>query len=194
MKPMMRDYQIKATERLLLDLKKMQLNILEWGSGGSTIYFTDFLDRNGIDYTWTSIEHNYEWYTKVFHSLKDKKNVAVYFFDLKDKEYEYINLPLQLGKKFDFILVDGRKRKECLIKAKELLDSDGIVMLHDAQRSRYHSAFKYYPDPRFIDRELWRGTLKNISIQAQIGNKLNYLYFRFVNLINKIMDYAFAKK
>lgn len=84
MKPMMRNHQITAIERLLLNLKK-RLNILEWGSGGSTVYFTDFLDRNGIDYRWTSIEHNYEWFTKVFQLLKDKKNVSLYFFDLKDK-------------------------------------------------------------------------------------------------------------
>jgi hypothetical protein len=42
--------------------------------------------------------------------------------------------------RFDFILVDGRARKDCLICALDLLNIGGIIVLHDANR-------KYYPDP-----------------------------------------------
>lgn len=189
MKPLMQDHQIKIIENELLNLNKSRLLILEWGCGGSTVYFTDFLKRNGISYTWISIEHNPDWHMKVSACLSDDKNVSLHLFDLNNDKNNYVNFPLQIGKKFDFILVDGRKRKECLIEAARLLNPCGVVILHDAQRSRYHGAFKYYPDSRFIDREVWRGTNKKISLMDRTINKFNYIYFRLINFLHKIMNY-----
>jgi hypothetical protein len=47
--------------------------------------------------------------------------------------------------KFDFILIDGRARNYCLIASRKLIENEGIVVLHDANRSYYkHSdLFKY---------------------------------------------------
>lgn len=56
---------------------------------------------------------------------------------------DYINFPDKY-KYFDFILIDGRARKDCLIKAYEILKENGIVVLHDANRKYYHQPFSMY--------------------------------------------------
>ncbi len=185
----MQEHQIKIIEHELMHLKKSEISVLEWGCGGSTVYFTEFLKGHGIGYTWISIEHNPEWYAKVSAYLSNNKNVSLYLFDPDSNKGEYVKFPSHLGKKYDFILVDGRKRKECLIEAKKLLNQHGVVILHDAQRSRYHGAFKHYSDSRFIDRGMWQGTNKKIPILCKIANKFNYIYFRFKNLLHRISEY-----
>ncbi len=90
---------------------------------------------------------------------------------------EYVEFPLRFGEKFDFILVDGRKRRSCLETARKLLKEEGIVILHDAQRKRYHRAFRLYPYRRFLGYRVWMGSLKNPTLSQKVKNSLNYLYY-----------------
>lgn len=168
MKPLMLDGEIRTLERALLSLSGKPLRILEWGSGGSTVYFTAFLRSRGIPYEWTSIEYHKGWHEKVQSALSDDPNTAVVLFDSGNGSIlqpdipmdEYVAYPRTLGKKFDFILVDGRKRRRCLLEARNLVSDDGFVFLHDAQRSYYHSAFPSYPRSRFVSARLWLGMAK----------------------------------
>lgn len=149
-----------------------ELDVLEWGSGNSTKYFTDFLTKNSINYKWTVVEHNKEWYNKV----SDWKipNVEVIYAEQSKEEY------FDIKGKFDVIIIDGRNRRKCLIKAKELLKPEGTVILHDADREYYHCGFEgykgYFTDKGHLPR-LWTGRLKErISIpriihQCWIGEK-----------------------
>jgi hypothetical protein len=61
------------------------------------------------------------------------------YSDLKD----YIEFPGE-NESFDFILIDGRARKDCLIKTHEIVRDKGIVILHDANRKYYQEPFKLY--------------------------------------------------
>lgn len=151
--------EIKFIEKTLVELsqKKNNLNILEWGSGFSTIYFSKFFKKKGIPFKWIAIENFVPWYEKVIAMLKENSlsnDVECY---LKNPTYEvdkniqetlnldnYINYPSELGTKFDLIIVDGRKRSECLKMASNNLATDGVVILHDAEREWYHEGFKYY--------------------------------------------------
>jgi len=45
---------------------------------------------------------------------------------------------------FDFVFIDGILREQCLVKAKDLLEEDGIVMLHDAERTSYQEGIIGY--------------------------------------------------
>lgn len=179
--------EIKYIEKLLLEQaqKNKFLNILEWGSGNSTIYFSKFLKEKGIGFKWTAMEHFVLWHKKVI-SMIEKNNLSdnvEYFLKSPTHENdkniqetlnldEYINFPSTLGKKFNFILVDGRKRKECLERASSILSHDGVVVLHDAEREWYHDGFKYYvnggefvianptPAARGGVQKLWLGRVK----------------------------------
>jgi len=149
-KPWMKYREIEIIEEILKKLKPKRC--LEWGAGYSTLYFPRFLDSNA---KWISIEHEKEWFERI-KSLNKDSRVEIYliypnkypwsdeygdgdYSDLKD----YVEYPSKFGK-FDFILIDGRARKYCLIKAHELLSDKGVVVLHDANRTYYHEPFKLF--------------------------------------------------
>lgn len=151
--------EIKYIEDTLVSLAKQNecLKVLEWGSGNGTIYFSKFLKEKNTNFKWVAIEHFVPWYEKVTAMLKENNLCGNVQCFLKNPTYqknkniqemldldEYINFPSTLGIKFDFILVDGRKRKECLKKASTILSPDGVVILHDAERQWYHDGCKYY--------------------------------------------------
>ena len=70
---------------------------------------------------------------------------------------DYVGLPAALGLRFHAIIVDGRKRRRCLIQAASLLEEGGIALLHDAQRPYYQEAFASFRSGRRIGDELWIG-------------------------------------
>jgi len=120
------------------------LDIFEYGSGYSTVYFARFLKKKGIPFHLHSVENNRRWFHKVQekivkYKLEDHVTLHVYeFLPLREREgweedvacsrpllmnkeeQEYINLPLTLNKKFDFIAVDARFRRRCLDVAKKM--------------------------------------------------------------------------
>ncbi len=186
MKPQMTSDEVCMIEEILLSFGK-KVDVLEWGSGGSTIYFTQFLYDKGINYTWTSIEYNIVWYGKVLDGLRGDKNTKLVLFDVGNTELkqsnismdEYVEYPSKLGNRYDVIIVDGRKRRRCLLEAVKLLNPNGTVILHDARRTYYHCAFKMYPDSRIVLRSgLWFGRLEDPGIIQKVLNLLNYWSFR----------------
>ena len=70
---------------------------------------------------------------------------------------DYVAAPARLGGSFDAILVDGRKRRRCLIEAARLVSDDGAVLLHDASRPYYHCAWSEYRQSRRVGDDLWIG-------------------------------------
>ncbi len=58
MLPWMNAKDISIIEQTLLNLNKQNINVLEWGAGCSTEYFTNFLKKHNIKYNWISIEYN----------------------------------------------------------------------------------------------------------------------------------------
>lgn len=59
------------------------------------------------------------------------------FHDYVD-EIEHVNLKL-----FDFILIDGRARVDCAIKALAFITDDSVVVVHDSSRMAYSGASSY---------------------------------------------------
>ena len=172
-KPFMDESDIKifGEELLKIAYSKTFINILEWGPGYSTKYYADMLDENDIDYFWETIEADKTWYDEFLKF--NLKKVRFHLFDEELFRYtdrrdlkkvpmtEYINLPIELGKKYDFIFIDGAKRNKCMKIANEVLEDDGIVMIHDAQRIQYHESMnKYFNNGKFLGEKLWIGTKK----------------------------------
>ncbi|HEY1474182.1 MAG TPA: hypothetical protein VGF53_08880 [Pseudolabrys sp.] len=62
----------------------------------------------------------------------------------RDPELNYATLPVGLGRSFDFIYIDGRRRLECALIATQVCAPDGIVVLHDYRRRRYDSVRLLY--------------------------------------------------
>ena len=181
--------EIRYIEKTLVELAQRNgfLNILEWGSGNSTIYFPKLLRQKGVPFKWIAMEHFIPWHEKVIAMLKENSLSNDVECFLKSPTYEadkniqetlnldeYIDFPSTLGIKFNFILVDGRKRKECLDKASSILAANGVAVLHDAEREWYHDGFKYYvsggefvtanptPAARGGVQKLWAGRVSKI--------------------------------
>lgn len=119
---------------------------LEWGAGYSTLWFPRLLP--GLE-RWTTIEHNREWFDQIVRKNADRRVELVHIapdhgvYDTVKHEgtaedfRTYIAYPRTLGRRFDFIFIDGRARKECLREAYDLVTARGVVVVHDANRASY---------------------------------------------------------
>ena len=96
-----------------------------------------------------------------------KHNHYPYSDEHGDGSYEdfkdYIEAP-DNGNKYDFIIIDGRARNDCLLKAMKIINEGGIILLHDANRKRYYKyldKFKYqaiFLDYRHSAGGIWVGS------------------------------------
>lgn len=161
--PWMQPDQIELMERLLTSFGKKKINVVEWGAGGSTVYFPKFLESKGIDYFWMSIEHQEEWANEVKKKVAKNEKIKVHLLQPKADNPAWINLDHYVTfprmccdmakQKFDFVLVDGRARARCLVEAKFCINPDGIIALHDAERTKYHYVLPIYEKGRMIASE-----------------------------------------
>ncbi len=172
-----------------------RLDVLEWGAGRSTSYFTRALHTlRGTNFCWHSIEYDRAYFEReirpVLGDLPESTvglveadsdprvlfpgstpvEFAVYdhgtlkpmldegIADRKVNMDAYVAHPSGLRRRFDIILVDGRKRRRCLIEAASLLKEGGVAVLHDAQRTYYHCAFEHYRANSLLGEILWFGT------------------------------------
>jgi SAM-dependent methyltransferase len=123
--------------------------MLEWGAGGSTLWFAN---RLPTDATLTSVEHDPKWHAVVAENVGVRDNVRLLLRPAEGplgrnatSEEENAS-PLTsyvraaAGERFDVVLVDGYARSACLTAASDLLKPGGVVCLHDGQRSWYDQA------------------------------------------------------
>jgi len=113
------------------------MKVLEWGSGGSTIYF------KGKTRSWVAIEDNESWY----NAIKDFGGNVIFC----DKYHLYIN---RGAAAFDAVLVDGNHRNDCIDNALKLICSGGLIFLHDAMRDAYHASVRRLPWYRKVGDDL----------------------------------------
>lgn len=149
-KPWMSDHDIAYIEDILIKRfefnKHKPIKVFEWGSGGSTYYFAKFLTSLDAKFEWVSVEYNKRWFEDVSRAVSWCDSVKIYPYLVKNdwlkqrrtKMDTYIKSASKLGCDYDLILVDGRKRRRCVLEASKLLGYRGRVVLHDAHREYYH--------------------------------------------------------
>lgn len=123
--------------------------LLEWGSGNSTIYFSEKVK------SLISIEHDIDYY-KIIKNLiifHDIKNIDIYHIPANsptptpcryEQFKEYIEFVKKNNFKFNRVLIDGRARKYCAKSILEIIDENCVVMIHDFNRPDYQKVLKYY--------------------------------------------------
>jgi tRNA A58 N-methylase Trm61 len=193
--------------KALFDLtsENRKLRIFEWGSGYSTLYYARYLLGKGVDFEWHSIDNNTIWHEMVKEFVKNndlQSRVNLYIMEFKpfwekpgwgsvpppcgrfapssENEKNYVDYPRRLGNKFDVIIVDARFRRRCIQMAKDVLQTDGVVVLHDAHKKQYHDGLELYPYRRFIDSGTWY-PMQDESNQMWVGSAENSTVFERLN-------------
>ena len=100
----------------------------EWGSGRSTVWFS----RRSRELV--SIEHDPLWFQRVSRWLKRANITNVDYRLLPTRPENLYVSAIQCfpDEHFDFILIDGQCREECLAAAVLKLKRDGLVVLDNA--------------------------------------------------------------
>ncbi len=124
--------------------------VLEWGSGFTTREVINALEKRGCE-LFISIDDNGPYLKAVANDLEE----FLYFKPVlqsqtgamrgaDDAGPNYSSYPLTVGRKFDFIFIDGRRRVECAYSAALLSHPDTIVVMHDYRRDRYQSVLALF--------------------------------------------------
>jgi len=107
--------------------------MVEFGSGGSTMMFMNWIPDGGLI---ISREHNLSFYNKLKEKIKERQDKAKILLQYKPKLNEY---PIIEGT-YDFIFVDGIQRIPCI---QESCQKGKIVAIHDSERGEYEEGYKY---------------------------------------------------
>lgn len=116
-------------ERFLAD--RPAARVFEYGAGASTAW----LARRANEVI--SVEHHAGWHHALGRLISDCTNVTLWHRELEGADY--IGAIAEAGGQFDLIVVDGRRRIECLAQAVPFLKPDGIVLFDDSARRRYRT-------------------------------------------------------
>ncbi|MCZ8019653.1 class I SAM-dependent methyltransferase [Novosphingobium sp.] len=105
--------------------------VFEFGSGASTAW----LARRAGEVI--SVEHHADWHRLLAPLVAGFANVALWHRPLEGEGYP--GAIAEAGEQFDLIVVDGRRRIDCLTQALPHLKPGGIVLFDDSGRSRYRA-------------------------------------------------------
>lgn len=113
--------------------------VLEWGGGGSTIYFL----RKGCRVT--TVESSDQWVRELagrVDVLSDDYRTQwdLRFVPAKDNQHpliaEYVD-QVKRGGPWDVVLVDGWSRFKCLLAARAHLKVGGVLLLDNANQAQF---------------------------------------------------------
>jgi precorrin-6B methylase 2 len=122
---------------------KKDHTVFEFGSGNSTFYYAQRAQKV------VSVEHDKAWYEKV--SATKPQNSEMIFCELEEGG-AYSKMPVQIGLKFDIIIVDGRDRENCCYNSVSALSDEGVIILDDTECEMYATAISFFKTQGF--REL----------------------------------------
>lgn len=153
-----------AAIRIFKTIISKNMRGFEYGSGSSTIFFASLCNEL------VSIEHHEGWYGKVKQQLARKGLTNISYHIVKantngteilnpglEKQFSSINIMPEFASYFsfidryenayfDFVIVDGRARPECVWYAIPKLKPGGFMVLDNAERKRYRPIHQLLKD------------------------------------------------
>lgn len=124
------------------------MTVFEYGSGGSTLYFSERI------YRFASVEHSPEWYDKMRELINSAVNYRLIepdpaaVGDDKSNPAHYTSSPLSANFRAyvsaidnyndcDIVFIDGRSRAACLAHATPKIKPGGWIILDNSERDYY---------------------------------------------------------
>jgi hypothetical protein len=120
--------------RLLEERLTHDLNLFEFGSGYSTLFYASRVR------TVTSVEYDEKWFDVV--KLKAPGNVKLMFKE-KDIDGDYCRVIGSTEDQYDVVIVDGRDRVNCVKQSVSALSPRGVIVLDDSQRDKYQEGIEF---------------------------------------------------
>lgn len=117
-------------------------SILEWGSGLTTQMLAEYASHLPDFELLLTIDSNAPYQEAIFAARERPAFLKEVALDLVGPqslapELPYSTYPLGLGRKFDLIFIDGRRRMECAFIAALLCHDKTVIVVHDYRRARY---------------------------------------------------------
>jgi hypothetical protein len=106
-------------------------SVFEYGAGASSAWLAA---RAGEI---LSVEHDAGWHVLIAPLIGKFPNATLWHRDLAGEGY--IGAIDEAGGLFDLIVIDGRRRVECLARALPRLKPGGIILFDDSGRKRYRA-------------------------------------------------------
>ncbi|MFO7657509.1 MAG: hypothetical protein R6W78_10610 [Bacteroidales bacterium] len=116
----------------LKDYLNEKMTVFEFGSGYSTLFFSNRVKKVFC------VEHDLDWVTKL--KLDKKDNIIVFN---KKLDIEYEETLLTIDEKLDLIVIDGRRRVNCIKIAANKIQGDGLIVLDDSDRIEYQDGINH---------------------------------------------------
>lgn len=126
-------WNVHATQKVEAFLAlRPNARVFEYGAGASTAWLAR--RAGGV----ISVEHHAGWQKLISPMVEQLGNAQLWGRELQG--ISYISAIDEAGGEFDVIVVDGRRRVECLAHALPHLAKDGIILFDDSGRRRYRAA------------------------------------------------------
>jgi hypothetical protein len=130
--------------RFIDNYLKKEMVLFEYGSGNSTIFYSKRVKEI------TTVEHDKIWYDKLTKKLPGNVNLI----------YRELNLNYECSinefkTSFDIVIIDGRRRNNCLEQSIEHIKPEGIIVLDDSERENYKSGIELLKQHNFKQIDFW---------------------------------------
>lgn len=145
-----------------------ELEIFEYGSGNSTIYFAQ-----KAKYV-IAAEHEQLWFENLNKNLPEN---AKLLFCPSDNDKEYVGTIKKAGKKFDIIVIDGIFRNECCVEGINHLNEEGVIILDDSEREEYEDGILHLPERNFRKIDFTG------MAPGYLGNKSTSIFYNSTNCL-----------
>lgn len=131
--------------RLMAIALPAKARVFEFGCGGSTLWLEDRGARI------TSVEHDRQWYALIRAAARSSETTLRLVEPSADGRFTSVEAPGQFFDAYvaaadgldpasqDLVIVDGRARVECALRAASKVRPGGWLMLDDSNRDRYRA-------------------------------------------------------
>lgn len=143
-------------------------SVFEYGSGNGTLWWST---RSSMV---RSIENDSKWYTKMTHLIPS--NVELFYENL-DNGANYEEKILIDNRTYDIVVIDGRKRNNCINHSLKRLKSNGIIILDNSDREKYRQGRNQLFENGFKSIE-FSGLCPIVNFKSQTS-----IFYRSTNIL-----------